>query len=131
MAGLKLDGAGQVKMATLEEALHIAATLNAHAERMAQAVKSNQKNTATFVMAFKRSATPLVGKLKGQFGMIADIVATTILNISRPGGGDVLKVRAMREGVAQIKVQLEIAVAHVKEKHAAHDEKPAAGTAET
>jgi hypothetical protein len=124
MAGLKLDGAGQVKMATLEEALHIAATLNAHTERMAVAVKSNQ-NTANFVQAYKRTATPLVGKLKGQYGMIADLVATSLLNVSRPGGGDQLRLRGMREAVAQLKTQLDIAVAQVKEKHAKHDEKPA------
>jgi hypothetical protein len=31
----------------------------------------------------------------------------------------------MREAVAQLKTQLDIAVAQVKEKHAKHDEKPA------
>ncbi len=127
MAGLKLDGAGQVKMATLEEALHIAATLNAHTERMAVAVKSNQ-NTATFVQAYKRAATPLVGKLKGQYGLIADLVATSLLTVSRPGGGDQQRLRGMREAVAQLKTQLEIAVAQVKEKHAKHDDKPEPAT---
>lgn len=124
MAGLKLDGTGQVKMATLEAAMHTAQNLNAHAERMAMAVKSNHKNTAAFTMAFKRAATPLVGQLKGQFGMISDHVASVILVISRPGGGDVIRVRAMREGVAQLKVQLDIAISHTKEKHTRHDDKP-------
>jgi hypothetical protein len=124
MAGLKLDGAGQVKMATLEEAVHAAQALNAQAERFAVAVKANAKNNATYVTAYKRIATPLVGKLKGQFGMIADLVAGSILTVSRPGGGDVLRVRAMREAVAQLKVQLDIAISHVKEKHAKHDDEP-------
>ena len=124
MAGLKLDGAGQNKMATLNAAMLSCMNLNAQAERMAGAVKSNQKGTATYIMAYKRTAVPLVGQLKGQFGMIADVVANSILQVSRPGGGDVLKVRAMREGVAQLKVQLEIAIAQVKVKHARHDDQP-------
>ena len=124
MAGLKLDGTGQVKMATLDAAMHVAMTLNAQAERMAVAVKGNAKGTQNYVSAYKRAATPLVGQLKGQFGMIAEIVANSILLVSRPGGGDVMRVRVMREGVAQLKVQLEIAISHVKEKHAKHDDKP-------
>ncbi len=130
MAGLKLDGAGQVKMATLDEAMTAAQALNAQAERFGVAVKGNAKNTATFVSAYKRIATPLVGKLKGQFGMISDLVATSILTLSRPGGGDVIRLRAMREAVAQLKVQLEIAINHTKEKHAKHDEKPGAASAD-
>ncbi len=126
MAGIKLDGAGQVKMATLEEAMHAAMALNAQAERFAIAVKGNAKNNATYISSYKRIATPLVGKLKGQFGMISDLVSTSILTLSRPGGGDVMKVRAMREAVAQLKVQLDIAISQTKAKHEKHDDKPGA-----
>jgi hypothetical protein len=54
--------------------------------------------------------------LKAQFGMIADVAMQTSLNTSR-GASEVMRVRALREGVAQIKTAIEIAIAHVKEKH--------------
>lgn len=122
MAGLKLDGTGQVKMATLEEAMTAAQALNAQAERFGVAVKGNAKNNATYISSYKRIATPLVGKLKGQFGLISDLVSTSILTISRPGGGDVIKLRVMREAVAQLKVQIEIAISQTKAKHAKHED---------
>jgi hypothetical protein len=63
-----------------------------------------------------RAGTPLVGLLKPQFGMIADVVSSFLLIASR-GGGDQAKVRSLREAVASIRAQLEIAVTKVKEKH--------------
>jgi hypothetical protein len=36
---------------------------------------------------------------------------------SSRGASEQMRVRALREGVAQVKAALEIAVAHVKEKH--------------
>lgn len=125
MAGLKLDGAGQVKMATLEEAMQMVTQLHGHVERMAVAMKSPNANTNLYVQAVRRVGQPLAAKLKGQFGMISDIVTGMLLASTR-GGGDVTKLRALREGVAQTRVQLEIAMAQVKEKHARKDEKPEA-----
>lgn len=126
MAGLKLDGAGTAKMATLEAAVHAASTLHVTVERMAMAVKSKQP-TAMFLSTFKRTAAPMVGQLKGQFGMISDQVAAAILVCTKTGGGEPQRLRAMREAVAGIKVALEIAVARTKEKHARHDEKHEGG----
>jgi hypothetical protein len=122
-SGPKLDGAGLAKMATLEEATAALQRLHGIVERMGIAVRS-QQNTAQFGMQIRRSGAPLVGLLKGQFGMIADQV-TALLLIATRGGGDQAKLRSMRELVAQIRTALEIAVAKTKEKHAI-EEKDAA-----
>lgn len=123
MAGIKLDGAGQAKMATLDRAIQSASTLHVTVERMALAVKG-KGNINSFLSIFKRTAVPMVGLLKGQFGMISDQVAAAILVATKTGGGDPARLRGMREGVAHIKVALEIAVNQTKEKHLARDHKP-------
>ena len=114
-SGPKLDGAGLAKMATLDEATAAVQRLHGIVERMAIAVRS-QQNTAQFGAQLRRSGAPLVGLLKGQFGMISDQVSTLLLIATR-GGGDQAKLRSLRETVAQIRIQLEIAVARTKEKH--------------
>ena len=116
MAGVKLDGAGAQKMKTLEEALLSVQRLHGLVERMAIEVK-NQRAAGVLPQQIKRMAVPLQGQLKGQFGMIADQVSSMILATGR-GGGDQLKVRALRELVAQIRQALEIAASKVKDKHA-------------
>lgn len=115
MAGTKLDGAGTQKMKTLEEALVTLQTIHGHVERMAIEVK-NQKGVGIIPQQIKRIATPLQGQLKGQFGMIADQVSMMILATGR-GGGEQLKVRALREHVGQLRQALEIMQAKVKEQH--------------
>jgi len=122
-SGPQLDGAGLAKMATLEEATAALQRLHGIVERMAMAVRS-QQNTAQFGMQLRRSGAPLVGLLKGQFGMISDQV-TALLLVATRGGGDQAKLRSLRESVAQIRTALEIAVAKTKEKHAI-EEKDAA-----
>ena len=116
MAGVKLDGAGAQKMKTLEEALLSVQRLHGLVERMAIEVK-NQRAAGVLPQQIKRMAVPLQGQLKGQFGMIADQVSSMILATGR-GGGDQLKVRALRELVAQVRQALEIAASKVKDKHA-------------
>ena len=115
MAGIKLDGAGMAKMHTLEEALSLVQTLHGIVERMAIAVKAQQPTTM-FGLQLRRAGTPLVGLLKGQFGIISDQV-TQLLLVATRGGSEQVKLRAMREGVAQVRTQLEIAVTKVKEQH--------------
>ncbi len=115
MAGVKLDGAGAQKMKTIEEALKTLQTIHGMVERMSIEVK-NQKGAGVIPQQIKRIATPLQGQLKGQFGLIADQVSAMILASGR-GGGDQLKVRAMREFVAQIRTALEISAAKVKDQH--------------
>lgn len=116
MGGTKLDGAGAQKMKTIEEALHTVATINAIIERGAVEVKA-QKPLGIIPQQIKRTAVPMQGQLKGQFGLIADQVAAFILATSRGGGGDQSKIRTMREGIAQIRTALELAANKVKEQH--------------
>ena len=113
--GPKLDGAGLAKMETLEDATAQVQRLHGLVERMAVAVRT-QQDTAQFGAQIRRSGSPLVGLLKGQFGMIADQVSAMLLIATR-GGGEQNKVRALREAVAQLRIQLEIAIAKTKEKH--------------
>jgi hypothetical protein len=119
-SGPKLDGAGLAKMETLEEAAASVQRLHGIVERMAMAVRS-QQDTAQFGQQIRRTGSPLVGLLKGQFGMIADQV-TALLLIATRGGGDQAKLRALREAVAQIRIQLEIAVTKTREKHTVEEE---------
>lgn len=115
MAGLRLDGAGQAKMKTLDDALNVLQRVNGLVEQYALQIKRNQQG-GTFLTNIKRQLPALSEMLKAQFGMIADQVMQTSLGASR-GASEQVRVRTLREGVAQIKVALEIAIAHVKEKH--------------
>ena len=114
-SGPKLDGAGIAKMETLDEANAGVQRLHGIVERMAIAVRS-QQDTQQFGAQIRRTASPLVGLLKGQFGLIADQVSALILVASR-SGGDQVKLRSLREAVAQLRTQIEIAVTRTKEKH--------------
>ncbi len=115
MAGKKLDGAGTQKLRVLDEAMTTMQTIHGHVERMAIAVK-NQSGAGIIPQQIKRVAVPLQGQLKGQFGMVADMVSAMILAAGR-GGGEQLKVRALREHVGQIRQALEVMTAKVKEQH--------------
>jgi|SRR5437762_2442882 len=128
MAGLRLDGAGQAKMATLEDCVTIHQRIHTLVEQYALAVKRNQP-AGHLMMNLKRQMPMLADKLKGQFGMIADLVTATNMAMTR-GSSDQMRVRAMREGVAAIRVQLEIATAHTIEKHEVKDDSGAAPTTE-
>lgn len=125
MAGLRLDGAGQAKMKTLDDALNVLLRVNGLVEQYALQVKRNQSGT-TFLTNIRRQLPALSEMLKGQFGMIADQVMQTNLSSSR-GASEQVRVRALREGVAQIKTALEIAIAHVKDKHELGDGKEGKG----
>jgi len=122
MAGPKLDGAGNVKIVTIHEAQAILQRCHGLVEVMAMDVKGSRPITGG-IAQLKRAATPLIGKLKGQFGMISDVVVAMLLASSRAGGGDQTKVRTMREFIASIRQQLEIAEKQILEKHAVHHEK--------
>lgn len=121
-SGPKLDGAGAAKMETLEEATAHLQRLHGIVERMAIAIRSQQE-TGAFGAQLRRAAAPMVGLLKGQFGTIADQV-TALLLVATRGGGEQQKLRSMREQVAQLRIQLEIAVSRVKEKHTVADDTP-------
>lgn len=111
----KMDGAGLAKMQTLEKAQLQLQRVHGLVEHMAMAVRAKQE-TAPFRQSITRTATPLVGTLKAQFGMIADQVTALILVLTR-GGGDDARLRALRELVAQTRTALEIAVAKTEQQH--------------
>jgi hypothetical protein len=115
-AGPKLDGAGAAKMATLEAATLHVQRVHGIVERMAIALRSKEP-LSNYGPQVKRAAAPLVGLLKGQFGMISDQATALILVASRAGGGDQQRVRSLREAVGQIRQSLEIANTKVREKH--------------
>lgn len=115
----KLDGAGIQLLNTIEEAQSTMQTIHGHVERMAMEVKA-RRGAGVIPNQIKRIASPLQGRLKGQFGMIADQLSSMILALGR-GGSDDLRVRAMREYVGQIRQALEIATYKVEEAHTTTD----------
>ena len=119
-AGPKLDGAGIVKMKVLEDAILLLQRVNGLVENYAMAVKRNQPSSM-FVMNIRRTLPTLAENLKSQFGMISDLIMTVNLNSSR-GASEQVRVRVMREGVAQIKQAIEIAIVQTKDKHSVDDE---------
>lgn len=119
MAGLRLDGAGQAKMKTLDDAMAMVLRINALVEQFALSVKNNRP-TGTFVSGIRRQLPALAEKLKNQFGMIAD-QAVQLNLVSSRGASEQMRVRALREGVAHIKTAMEIAITHVIDKHELKD----------
>ena len=128
MAGSKLDGAGVAKLKTIEDALLLLQRVHGLVEQFALALKRGQQTTV-YGMQIKRAATPLVGLLKPQFGIISDQVATLNLVASR-GGSDAMRVRSLRETVAMIRTALEIQSTKVKEQHAVEEEHAEGGKEE-
>jgi hypothetical protein len=122
MAGLKLDGAGQAKLKTLDDAQIMLQRVHNIVEQYALAVKRGQ-TTGSLMMNLKRQFPALAGLLKGQFGMIADQILALNLMISR-GANEAMRVRQMREGVASIRQAVDIMIHHVQEKHAVPEEEP-------
>ena len=115
MGATKLDGAGAAKMKMLEESLANLQRVHGLVEQMAVAMK-NKTSTAMYGMQICRAATPMIGQLKIQFGMLADQVAALVLVATR-GGSEQVRLRSMREQVAHIRTAMEIMVKKVKEAH--------------
>lgn len=123
MAGAKLDGAGQAKLGALDEANTMLQRVHGLVEQFGVEVRRNG-NTSHYVQQLKRVLPNLIGLLKPQFGMIADQVAAMNLAAGR-GASDQMRLRGLREGVAQVRTALEIAEKQVRDKHtirAEHDE---------
>ena len=114
-AGPKLDGAGVQKMKTLEDATTMLHRLHGLVETYAIAVKKSQPTSFT-IQQIRRSLPPLIGLLKGQFGMIADQVAALNLIASR-GSNEQTRLRVLREGVGSVRIAMDIAMVRVKENH--------------
>jgi hypothetical protein len=109
------------KLETLETASAQLQRLHGIVEQMAMAMRA-QQNTSQIGAQMRRAGSPMVGLLKGQFGMIADQV-TALLLVSTRGGGEQAKLRSMREGIAQVRTALEIAITKTKEKHTVASER--------
>ena len=121
MAGIQLDGAGQAKMVTLDEAMVLYQRIHALTEQYALSVKNNKPATG-FLNSIKRQLPALAAKLKNQFGMISDLVTATYSAAGR-GAAEKMRVRGLQEGMAAIKVQLEIAITQTIAKHEVVKEK--------
>ena len=119
MAGLVLDGAGQVKMDTLNTAIALHQRIHASVEQYALGVK-NKKPEPSILNNIKRNLPILAAKLKNQFGMISDLATAVYMSSSR-GAAEQMRVRALREGVAALKMQLDIAVTQTIAKHKKED----------
>jgi hypothetical protein len=122
MAGIRLDGAGMAKMTTLDDCVLLHQRLHGLVETYALSVKNN-KPAGSIMNNIKRQFPVLAAKLKGQFGMISDLVTSISMQSTR-GASEQMRVRQMREGMAAIKVQLEIAITQTIAKHEAKEEKP-------
>lgn len=112
----QLTGVGSQLVQTLDDAANHLQRLHGIVEKMAMAQRLQQP-TAPFGQQLRRAATPLVGLLKAQYGVLADQVSGLILIATR-GGNEQRKVMALREGVGQLRAQVEIAVNKVYEHHA-------------
>lgn len=119
---VQLDGPGRMKMVTLEEATTLAQRLHGIVERMAAQANKNEPVTS-YMQQVRRAGAPLVTLLKPQFGLVSDHVAQMMVVAGRTGS-DRIRVRALRESVGQLKMQLEVAGNRVRETHAVIEEKP-------
>jgi hypothetical protein len=115
-----MDGAGLAKMKTLDEAMILLQRVHGLVEMYAVAVKNGQPS-APLMMNVRRTLPSLSENLKGQFGLIADQVTQVSLASTR-GASEAIRIRSLREGVAQIKQALEIAAAQTKDRHIVKDE---------
>ena len=120
MAGTRLDGAGLVKMKTLDEGLLLLQRVNGLVEQYALAVKSGQ-NSGQFIQTIRRTLPTLADNLKAHFGMISDLILSVNLMSSR-GASEAVRVRQLREGVAQVKQAIEIAMTNTKDRHTIREE---------
>jgi hypothetical protein len=111
----KLDVPGQLKMATLEEATKLTQRLHGIVERMAAAAQKRE-SISSYSQQVRRAGAPLVTLLKAQFGMVSDHVAQMMIIAGRTGS-DPVRVRALREGVGQLKMQLEVSATRTREIH--------------
>ncbi len=111
----KLDSAGVIKLKVLDEAMLTLQRINGLVEQYALQVKRNQAG-AVFIMNIRRQLPSLAANLKVQFGMVSELVTGVALASSR-GGSEGVRIRALREGVAQIKQAIEIAQVQTKDKH--------------
>ena len=118
----KVDATGTVKLKTLDEALLLLQRIHGLVEQYAVAFKRGQP-TSAYVMNLRRQLPSLAANLKAHFSLIADEVLTLNLATSR-GSSEQTRVRLLREGVARIRTNIEIAAIQTRTKHQVNEEKP-------
>jgi hypothetical protein len=116
MSQVKLDATGLNKLKALDDALLLLQRINGIVEQYALALKRNQPSSV-YVQNVRRQLPTLAENLRGHFGSIADIAISVNLAASR-GASEVMRLRVLREGVAQIRQAMEIAIIQTKAKHA-------------
>ena len=126
MAGVKLDTAGLNKLKVLEDATIQLQRIHGLVEQYAMALKREQP-TSAYSMNLRRQLPTLSENLKSYFGMIADQAMALNLASTR-GSSEQVKVRTLREGVAQIRQSIEIAIVQTKDKHAIEEDSEESGT---
>ncbi len=124
MAKPTVDGPGQAKLQQLATATALAQTVHGMIETYAIAIRSGQPTT-NFPQQIKRATTPLVGLLRSQFQLLADLSSDLILIATRGGGADQARLRMLRERVGQLKSGIELAVTSTVHKHAVTADRPA------
>lgn len=127
MAGMILDASGTIKMKVLDDALLLAQRLNALNEQFALNVKAGTP-TVSLKASIKRQLQTLAANLKAHFGMISDLVTNVVISSSR-GSSDANRVRAIREGLAQIRQGIDVGMTSTRNKHTIHKVRPVAGEA--
>jgi hypothetical protein len=128
MSQVKLDAAGLNKLKALDDAILLLQRINGIVEQYALALKRNQP-ASVFVQNVRRQLPTLSENLRTHFGSISDLVMAVNLAASR-GASEVMRLRVLREGVAQIRQAMDIAVIQTKAKHAIDETNPAAGNPE-
>jgi hypothetical protein len=116
MSQVNLDAAGLNKLKALDDALLLLQRINGIVEQYALALKRNQPSSV-YVQNVRRQLPTLAENLRGHFGSISDIAISVNLAASR-GASEVMRLRVLREGVAQIRQAMEIAIIQTKAKHA-------------
>ena len=127
MAKPTVDGPGQAKLQQLESAKSMVQTVHGMVEQYALAIK-NSSPTSSYPQQIKRAATPLVGLLRSQFQLLADLSSDLILVATRGGGADLAKVRMLRERVGQLKSGIELSVTSTVAKHSVAEPSPKPGS---
>jgi hypothetical protein len=116
MSQVKLDAAGLNKLKVLDDGLLLLQRINGIVEQYALALKRNQP-ASVYVQNVRRQLPTLAENLRSHFGSISDLVIGVNLAASR-GASEVMRLRVLREGVAQIRQAMDIAIIQTKSKHA-------------
>jgi hypothetical protein len=128
MSQVKLDAAGLNKLKVLDDGLLLLQRINGIVEQYALALKRNQP-ASVYVQNVRRQLPTLAENLRSHFGSISDLVIGVNLAASR-GASEVMRLRVLREGVAQIRQAMDIAIIQTKSKHAIEDTDPKASKAD-